>query len=106
MKIISCNCFMGHKGMDWCSRCDGTGSLVLAAAGGLHRTLPNTKEGYTWALVERARLRAKAARALVRVERWIAEWKETADRVEWTDDERQMLDDILEKIKEERDAQA
>ena len=51
-KIVGCTCDFsgGYRGMDRCSRCDGTGSrfLVTTEAGPLY--FPNTKEGYEAAL--------------------------------------------------------
>lgn len=37
-----CDFSSGHRGMDWCSKCDGTGSIFVIGG----HIYPNTKEGY------------------------------------------------------------
>jgi hypothetical protein len=37
----------GHRGMDWCGKCGGTGSQFLLPDG---RRFPNTKEGHDQAI--------------------------------------------------------
>lgn len=45
-KIVGCICFHGHRGMDWCSKCGGTGSRFLVPVNGQPRYFPNTEDGY------------------------------------------------------------
>lgn len=37
-----CDFGTGHRGMDWCSKCAGTGSVFWARG----KMFPNTQEGY------------------------------------------------------------
>jgi len=43
VKCWHCDFGSGYRGMDTCSRCDGTGSVFVVAG----QTYPNTREGYT-----------------------------------------------------------
>lgn len=47
-KVTGCTCDFsgGSRGMDRCSRCDGTGSRFLVALNGNVFYFPNTREGY------------------------------------------------------------
>jgi DnaJ-class molecular chaperone len=37
-----CDFGMGHRGMDWCAKCGGTGSVFRVR----DQVFPNTREGY------------------------------------------------------------
>lgn len=43
-----CDFGTGHRGMDWCSKCGGTGSVFRVGL----RVFPNTKKGYEEAVRE------------------------------------------------------
>lgn len=47
-KVTGCTCDFsgGTRGMDRCSRCDGTGSRFLVAVKGEWYYFPNTRKGY------------------------------------------------------------
>ena len=47
-KVTGCTCDFsgGTRGMDRCSRCDGTGSRFLVSAGDEAHYFPNTEKGY------------------------------------------------------------